>query len=243
MRIQRRRTNEVLQRTPADGVTLPLSNRDLKNLHHSALGDGIRRRSTSGTFRRYLGSACGLAVLAFALASAPSDTLAQGSGVSMVAPPGDGAQYWSRWRGPSGQGVVAGTGYPDTWSETANVAWMTPVPGVGHSSPIVWRDRIFLTTSRNRGQQVSILSFRRSDGELLWESEAPEGRTENHHGKNTPASAACEMNTLLPFRTQPSSTAVARVRMPAKSVPPLGSVKQAEAKISPAASGGSHRCR
>ena len=189
MRIQKRKTNEVLHRTPAADVTLRFCNRYLKNHRRSALGNEIRRRSISRTFRRYPGSACGLAVLAFALASAPSDTLAQGSGVSMVAPPGDGARYWSRWRGPSGQGVVAGTGYPDTWSETANVAWMTPVPGVGHSSPIVWRDRIFLTTSRNRGRQVSILSFRRSDGELLWESEAPEGRTENHHGKNTPASA------------------------------------------------------
>ena len=122
------------------------------------------------------------------LVVAPSLTQGQ-TGVRMVPPEGDGARYWSRWRGPSGQGIVEGTGFPDTWSETTNVAWKTDVPGSGHSSPIVWGDRIFLTTSRNRGTRVSILSFRRSDGALLWETDAPDGRAERHHGKNSPASA------------------------------------------------------
>ncbi len=111
------------------------------------------------------------------------------TGVGMVRPDGDGERYWSRWRGPSGQGIVEGTGYPDTWSDTTNVRWKTAVPGTGHSSPIVWGDRIFLTTSRNGGRRVSILSFRRSDGELLWETDAPEGRPEYTHNKNNPASA------------------------------------------------------
>ena len=110
-------------------------------------------------------------------------------GVGMVRPEGEGERYWPRWRGPSGQGVVEGTGYPDTWSDTTNVLWKTSVPGSGHSSPIVWNDRIFLTTSRNGGQRVSILCFRRSDGTLLWETDAPEGRAEYVHGKNSPAAA------------------------------------------------------
>lgn len=110
-------------------------------------------------------------------------------GVGMVRPEGEGERYWPRWRGPSGQGVVEGTGYPDTWSDTTNVLWKTAVPGSGHSSPIVWSDRIFLTTSRNGGRRVSILCFRRSDGTLLWETDAPEGRAEYVHGKNSPAAA------------------------------------------------------
>ena len=110
-------------------------------------------------------------------------------GVHMVPPDGDGGRHWPRWRGPSGQGVVEGTGYPDTWSDSTNVLWQTVVPGSGHSSPIVWGDRIFLTTSRNGGRRVSILSFRRSDGELLWDTDAPEGRPETTHGKNSPAAA------------------------------------------------------
>ena len=127
-----------------------------------------------------------LAVLAGGPATAQDSA---SSGVRMVPPPNDGERYWPRWRGPSGQGVVDGTGYVDTWSATTNVRWRTPVPGSGHSSPIVWSDRIFLTTSRDGGRRLSVLSFRRTDGSLLWEVDAPDGRVERHHGKNTPASA------------------------------------------------------
>lgn len=109
--------------------------------------------------------------------------------VRMVEPDGEGNRYWPRWRGPSGQGLVEAAGYPDTWSDTENVLWKVEVPGRGNSSPIVWGDRIFLTTARERGRRVSILSFRRSDGELLWESFGPEGRPEHTHQKNTHASA------------------------------------------------------
>ena len=66
----------------------------------------------------------------------------------MIAVEGEGAKYWPQWRGPSAQGHVAGTAYTDTWSPTSRVAWKTPVPGRGNSSPIVWGDRIYLTTAR-----------------------------------------------------------------------------------------------
>ena len=81
--------------------------------------------------------------------------------------------YWTRWRGPSGQGTVADGDYPDTWSDTLNVKWKVDVPGRGHSSPIVWKDHIFLTTARDNGAAVSMLAFRRSDGRLLWETKVP----------------------------------------------------------------------
>jgi outer membrane protein assembly factor BamB len=53
---------------------------------------------------------------------------------------------WAQWRGPNGQGIATGV-YQDTWSATENIAWKSEIPGRGHSSPIVWGDRIFLTTS------------------------------------------------------------------------------------------------
>jgi len=132
-----------------------------------------------------------LVLLALACAPAPAQEPAPtgARGVRMVPPTGKGGLYWPRWRGPSGQGVVEESGYTDTWSATTNVQWKTAVPGSGHSSPIVWGDRIFLTTSRDDGRRLSVLSFRRSDGTLLWETDAPDGRVERHHGKNTPASA------------------------------------------------------
>ena len=107
----------------------------------------------------------------------------------MILPDEDGMKYWPRWRAPSDQGLVDGVAYPDTWSDTDNVLWKVDVPGRGNSSPIVWDDRIFLTTARDNGRRISILSFRRSDGELLWETFVPTDRPEHTHGKSTHASA------------------------------------------------------
>src|SRR5262245_57220404 len=77
--------------------------------------------------------------------------------VSMVGVAVEAASYWSRWRGPSGQGLATDSGYVDRWSSTENVLWRTTVPGRGHSSPIIWKDRVFLTTARGDGQ-VSMLA-------------------------------------------------------------------------------------
>lgn len=102
---------------------------------------------------------------------------------------GAGQQYWPNWRGPSGQGIVEGSGYPDTWSDTENVLWKAPIPGIGHSSPIVWEDRIFLTTSYEDGTRMSVLAFDRSSGETIWETEIPFVSREHIHQKNSHASA------------------------------------------------------
>jgi outer membrane protein assembly factor BamB len=105
----------------------------------------------------------------------------------MITAGGEASKYWPRWRGPGGQGLAVGSGYPDTWSDTQNVAWKAAVPGRGHSSPIVWGDRIFLTTGYDDGR-VSVLSYRRSDGRLLWETAGPDRTPESLHQKNSHAS-------------------------------------------------------
>ena len=113
--------------------------------------------------------------------------------VRMIAVEGEGARYRTRWRGPSGQGLASTVDYPDTWSATTNVAWKTPVPGQGNSSPIVWADRIFLTTAYDGGKRFSVLAFQRSNGARLWEGFVPEGRSDswvhykNGHASGTPA--------------------------------------------------------
>lgn len=115
---------------------------------------------------------------------------AQTDDVRTVPVIGEGASYWTRWRGPSGQGVVTGTDYVDTWSDTENVKWRTTVPGTGHSSPIVWKDHLFLTTSRDGGTKVSMLAYSRRDGKLLWETPVPtKGNVEHIYAKNSHASA------------------------------------------------------
>jgi outer membrane protein assembly factor BamB len=107
--------------------------------------------------------------------------------VRMVASSGEATAYWPRWRGPGGQGLAVGKGYPDAWSDKENILWRSAVPGAGHSSPIVWGDRIFLTTGHTDGR-VSVLCFNRTDGKLLWETFSPDRTPERTHPKNSPAS-------------------------------------------------------
>jgi outer membrane protein assembly factor BamB len=129
------------------------------------------------------------AILTLILAST-APLLPQGGGeVRMLTVTGEGAKYWPRWRGPSGQGYVVPGKYANTWSPTSNVRWRVPVAGAGNSSPIVWGDRIFLTTARNNGARLSLIAFNRADGKQLWETDVPTDGVEHVHQKNGHASA------------------------------------------------------
>lgn len=110
---------------------------------------------------------------------ARQDVARQDSSVRMIAVEGEAARYWTRWRGPSGQGLTTADAYPDTWSATTNVAWKVPVSGQGNSSPIIWGDRIFLSTAYDGGRRLSVLAFQRSNGARLWEAFVPAGRTDS----------------------------------------------------------------
>lgn len=54
---------------------------------------------------------------------------------------------WYQWRGPLATGVAPNANPPVEWAEDKNVRWKTPISGRGHSSPVIWKDRIFLTTA------------------------------------------------------------------------------------------------
>jgi outer membrane protein assembly factor BamB len=68
---------------------------------------------------------------------------------AVVQEPKPGGPRWPGFRGPEASGVSDGQRLPDTWSATtgANVRWKVAVPGLAHSSPIVWRDRVFVTSA------------------------------------------------------------------------------------------------
>ena len=136
--------------------------------------------------------------LGLAALTAPSVSVAPAD-VRMVEVTGEGAKYWSRWRGPSGQGQVPAGQYTDRWSPTAGVQWKVAIPGSGNSSPIVWGDRIFLTTARDRGQRLSMLAYSRKDGAKLWETDIPQNGVEYPHEKNGYASATATTDGELVY--------------------------------------------
>lgn len=77
---------------------------------------------------------------------------------------------WPQFRGPDGQGHTAAASLPLTWSESQNVTWKTPIPGEGHSSPVISGDQIWLTTAITRPlspeEEKQRLSTRKNPGEL-----------------------------------------------------------------------------
>jgi outer membrane protein assembly factor BamB len=71
--------------------------------------------------------------------------LSAGFAAASVAPLA--ALNWPQWRGPAGQGVSDETALPQAWTPATRIGWKTAIPGRGHSAPVVWGNRLFLTTA------------------------------------------------------------------------------------------------
>ena len=98
------------------------------------------------------------------------------------------AENWPGWRGPSGDGVSAGKGIPTKWSSTENIAWKIAVPGEGHSSPIVWGDKVFLTSSLTEKNRRILLCLDRLSGQTVWQRDVVQSPPETVHRLNSRAS-------------------------------------------------------
>jgi len=130
-----------------------------------------------------------------------------------------GQTNWPQWRGQNASGVSSETGLPTEWDGSKNIRWKAAIPGRGHSSPIVWGNKIFLTTSiegpvvpgaeavrhMHKGQEyrhpdsvgadhsytLKLLCVDLDSGKILWDKTVYEGTVyDNRHKKNTYASAS-----------------------------------------------------
>jgi outer membrane protein assembly factor BamB len=130
-----------------------------------------------------------------------------------------GAANWPQWRGPGGMGVSTEKNLPVEWSASKNIKWKTAIAGRGHSSPVVWGNKIFLTTAiegdvvpgakavthvveggqvflhpdsvgADRKHTFKVLAVNADTGKILWEQTAWEGTPyDNRHRKGSFASA------------------------------------------------------
>lgn len=100
------------------------------------------------------------------------------------------AEDWPVWRGPHGDGHSAAKSPPLRWSRTENVRWKTHLPGPGNSSPIVWKDRVFLTQALEKGRRRAVLCLNRADGKILWQRETLYTEKEPTHETNPYCSAS-----------------------------------------------------
>ena len=128
------------------------------------------------------------------------------------------AANWPQWRGADGSGVSTEKNLPSDWNVSKNIKWKTPISGRGHSSPIVWENKIFLTTAvegdvvpgakavkhmdgdkeflhpdsvgADRKHSFKVIGLDRQSGKVLWESVAWEGTPyDNRHRKSSYAAS------------------------------------------------------
>jgi outer membrane protein assembly factor BamB len=98
---------------------------------------------------------------------------------------GTDAENWSQFRGPNSQGCSSQTGVPLTWTASENIAWKTPLPGEGWSSPIVWEDSVFVTTATDGGETCRMVALARKTGKILWDVEVLKQKLSRKEGRNT----------------------------------------------------------
>ena len=128
------------------------------------------------------------------------------------------AGNWPQWRGPDGSGISNEKNLPAEWTPTKNIKWKTAIDGRGHSSPIVWGNKIFLTTAiegevvpgaqavkhtadgqpflhpdsvgADHKHTFKVIALDRNSGKILWQSVAWEGTPyDNRHRKSSYASS------------------------------------------------------
>lgn len=111
------------------------------------------------------------------------------------------ASDWPWWRGPNRDGIADPKQSPPlTWSEKENVVWKSPIPGRGHSSPIVVGEQVFLATAEPDRQVQSVLCYDRKTGKKLWQTDCHQGTFEKKgNPKSTLASStvACDGERLF----------------------------------------------
>ena len=112
------------------------------------------------------------------------------------------AENWPQWRGPSSNAISDAADLPIQWNTTENIKWKAPLAGLGASSPIVWEDRIFVTSQKGRIplQQGMYPLLARDDQDLASRENPIGGRGGNSENGQPGFSPNCTKSTILPPR-------------------------------------------
>jgi outer membrane protein assembly factor BamB len=101
--------------------------------------------------------------------------------------PSSPAEEWTRYRGPNGSGLSEAADIPVTFS-AGSINWKAKLPGEGHSQPVFWGDRIYITSAEDGGARRLVLCLRAANGEAVWSKDYRLG-THPKHQRNTYASS------------------------------------------------------
>jgi len=114
-------------------------------------------------------------------------------------------QEWTRFRGPNGQGISHADTIPIKWTEK-DYNWKVTLPGAGHSSPVLWADKVFITSGDQKAGRGILLALQVSDGRVLWQREyvlsAYKMNRQNSYATATPAVDADHIYALWPTQKE-----------------------------------------
>jgi len=111
------------------------------------------------------------------------------------------AGNWPRFRGPNGTGISEDKDVPVRWTAETGIVWKTALPGKGHSSPVIWNDRVFLQTASRDGKERALLCLDTASGRIVWTQKAPASLARTHErnslASNTPATDGAHVYTVF----------------------------------------------
>jgi outer membrane protein assembly factor BamB len=108
---------------------------------------------------------------------------------------------WPWFRGPSRQGISQEKDVPTQWTATSNIRWNTAIPGEGWSSPIVFGDRVFVTTALEGGSSLHMICLDRPSGKVVWDKEIARqkaGHKQQYNSYATPTPATDGTRIYVP---------------------------------------------
>lgn len=100
------------------------------------------------------------------------------------------AQEWTRFRGPNGSGVSDAATVPAQWSDK-DIRFRVALPGIGHSSPVLWGNKIFLTSALEDTGTRLVVCLRADDGQIIWQRKFPSSLHSKHPLNSFASSTPC----------------------------------------------------
>lgn len=110
--------------------------------------------------------------------------------ILLLAPLAARGENWPGWRGPRGDGSSEEKGIATRWDGKSGegILWKTSLPGYGHSSPVVWENRVFVTACNDKDESRSLICLDRDSGEVVWSKDVVKAPLEKKHSLNSYAS-------------------------------------------------------
>jgi len=109
------------------------------------------------------------------------------------------AGNWPNWRGPNFDGSSSETGLPTSFSKTEKVKWVAPMPGSGASTPVIWDDKVFITSIDQRSSKLVALCLNRKTGQVIWEKRTGQRTNRDNRSNYAAPSPATDGKIVIFF--------------------------------------------